>query len=229
MFKRQSASSRDGPRKAAGASARRKPGNGVGDSRAGEEAGLDGPKDPQAPRPEDKASAAKPPRKKKKRLGPLPRFLIKLAVVAAATLVVFTFVLGVHIHHGNRMYPFVLDGDLLITYKLDPYHTGDVVVYRNPVTGELAVSRLIAQGEKEIVITQQGQLLSDGYNPWDTVLYPTWELDGSEIRFPYRMSADGVFLLDDYREIGLDSRAFGQVRESELQGKVVYVFRRRGI
>ena len=53
--------------------------------------------------------------------------MIKLSVVAVILIVVFTFVLGVHIHHGNRMYPFIMDGDLLITYKLDPYRVGDAV------------------------------------------------------------------------------------------------------
>ena len=68
----------------------------------------------------------------RKRISPLLRFLIKLSVVAVILIVVFTFVLGVHIHHGNRMYPFIMDGDLLITYKLDPYRVGDAVAYRNP-------------------------------------------------------------------------------------------------
>ena len=43
------------------------------------------------------------------------------------------------------------------------------------------------------------------------------------------MRGTGIFLLDDYRTIGVDSRTFGEVRQSDLLGKVVYVFRRRGI
>ena len=165
----------------------------------------------------------------KKRMTPLLRFLIKLALVTAVTVLVLTFVMGVHIHRGNRMYPFVMDGDLLITYKLDPCYTGDVVLYRNPLTGEKDVSRISAMGENEVVITEQGRLLINGYTPAESVFYPTRELEGSPIVFPYRMSADGYFLLDDYREIGLDSRAFGQIGEDAILGKVVYVFRRRGI
>jgi len=40
---------------------------------------------------------------------------------------------------------------------------------------------------------------------------------------------NAFFLLDDYREIGVDSRAFGPVPADALLGKVVYVLRRRGI
>ena len=165
----------------------------------------------------------------KKRISPLLRFLIKLAAVAAILIAVFTFVLGVHIHHGNRMYPFIMDGDLLITYKLDPYRVGDAVAYRNPKTGETGISRIVAIGENEIEITEIGEMLINGYVPSESVFYPTRELEGSEVSFPYKMGANGYFLLDDQRENGSDSRAFGELTEDNLLGKVVYVFRRRGI
>lgn len=176
-----------------------------------------------------KSSSDPSGKKKKKRLPLLVRFLIKLVVLSGVLAAVFTFVLGVRIYHGNRMYPFIMDGDLLITYKLDDYHTGDVVAYRNPVTGETTISRIVAVGEKEIEVTELGALLVDGYSPTEQVFYPTKPLEGSEIVFPYRMRPDGYFLLDDYREIGMDSRLFGQVSREALLGKVVYVLRRRGI
>lgn len=47
--------------------------------------------------------------------------------------------------------------------------------------------------------------------------------------FPYKMGTTGYFLLDDQRENGSDSRAFGELTEDDLLGKVVYVLRRRGI
>lgn len=46
--------------------------------------------------------------RKKKRMSPLIQFLIKLGTVAVILVVVFTFVLGVHINRGNRAGP---DGD----------------------------------------------------------------------------------------------------------------------
>lgn len=168
-------------------------------------------------------------KKRKKRLPLLLRFLIKLVVLSGILIAAFTYVLGVRIYHGNQMHPFIMDGDLLITYKLDDYHSGDVVAYRNPNTGETSISRIVAVGEKEIEITELGALLVDGYSPSEQVFYPTKPLEGSEITFPYHMTQDGYFLLDDYREIGKDSRAFGQVSREALLGKVVYVLRRRGI
>ena len=180
-------------------------------------------------RPGKHAAAKNGQKTSRKRISPLLRFLIKLSVVAVILIVVFTFVLGVHIHHGNRMYPFIMDGDLLITYKLDPYRVGDAVAYRNPQTGEVGISRIVAIGENELEITEIGELLINGYVPSESVFYPTRELEGSEVSFPYKMGANGYFLLDDKRENGSDSRAFGELTEDNLLGKVVYVFRRRGI
>lgn len=198
---------------------------------AAEELTREEPKDPPASRRNAgrRAGTKAAPRKRKKRMSPLLRFLIKLAAVAAILIAVFTFVLGVHIHHGNRMYPFIMDGDLLITYKLDPYRVGDAVAYRNPKTGETGISRIVAIGENEIEITEIGEMLINGYVPSESVFYPTRELEGSEVSFPYKMGANGYFLLDDQRENGSDSRAFGELTEDNLLGKVVYVFRRRGI
>lgn len=173
----------------------------------------------------------KPPAKggrKRRRRSPLLSFLVKLAIVSAVLAAVFSFVLGVHIHHGNRMYPFIMDGDLVITYKLEPYRVGDAVVYRRP-DGSASVSRIAALGVHEIELTESGQLLVNGAIPNEQVFYPTRALEGSSLSFPYAMGDGQVFLLDDYRTIGEDSRAFGALDESALRGKVVYVFRRRGI
>lgn len=167
--------------------------------------------------------------KKKRRSHPLLRLLIKVAVIAAIFVCVFTFVLGIQISHGNRMHPFIMDGDLVVTYKLEPYHVGDAVVYKNPETGEKAISRIVAIGRNEIQITEIGELLINGSVPEENVFYATKELSGSELLFPYQMSEEGYFLLDDYRTVGKDSRLFGEVKEDDLLGKIVYVFRRRGI
>jgi len=197
-----------------------------------------GPPDPEPPAETAKREKLSPPRgkggrhaapKKKRKQRPLLRFLVKLALVAAIFISVFTVVLGAHIHHGNRMYPFIMDGDLLITYKLDDYYVGDAVLYKDPETGETAVSRIAAIGASEIQITELGELLIDGIVPNEQVFYATKQLDGSDVLFPYRMSGAGYFLLDDYRTIGEDSRLFGEVTEDALLGKIVYVFRRRGI
>ncbi|MBR7081616.1 MAG: signal peptidase I [Oscillospiraceae bacterium] len=179
--------------------------------------------------PEKGQSGKHAPAKKKKRRSPIIGFLVKLVLLAAILYGVFTFVLGMHICHGNRMHPFIMDGDLIVTYKLEAYHVGDAVVYESPLTGEKTISRIAAIGENEIQITDVGELLINGSIPEENVFYATKKLNDSTVSFPYRMSGGGYFLLDDYRTIGKDSRMFGEVTEDALLGKIVYVFRRRGI
>lgn len=170
-----------------------------------------------------------PAQARKKRLTPLMLLLGKLAAVLLLAAVTFTFVLGVHIHEGNRMYPFLMDGDLIITYKLEEYRVGDVVAYRHPVHGTTEFSRIVAIGEHSININQYGEMYIDGTAPAERVFYATIPLEGENVEYPYTMRKGGYFLLDDYRTEGEDSRRFGQLLEDELLGKVVYVFRRRGI
>jgi len=171
----------------------------------------------------------KTPVRKKVRMTPLMMLLCKLAVIVLLVSVTLLFVMGVHIHQGNRMYPFLMDGDLVITYKLEPYQVGDVVAYRHPESGETEFSRIVAIGEKTVQVTQNGELLINGTMPLERVFYPTLPLEGDNVEYPYIMRKGGYFVLDDYRTEGDDSRRFGQLLESELLGKVVYVFRRRGI
>ncbi len=176
-----------------------------------------------------KADGEKVSRPKKRKQSPILRFLIKCVLLTAIFMAVFRFVLGAHIQHGYGMNPHIKDGDLLITYKLEAYRVGDAVEYRDPITGKTAVSRIVAIGKAEIQITEMGELLINGYISEDGVFYPTRIVEDSEVTFPYHMSEDGYFLLDDFRIQGSDSRVFGEVTKDDLLGKVVYVFRRRGI
>jgi len=156
------------------------------------------------------------------------RFVVKLLLVACILVAVFRFVLGVHIQHGNQMYPFVMDGDLVVTFKLEPVREGDVVAYRRPDTGKIAVSREANNGPGEIQVSGGG-LTVNGSPRGASPFYDTGPLPEFGVSYPYPLSASGYFLLDDNRSVGVDSRAFGEVRKWELLGKVVYVFRRRGI
>ena len=173
-----------------------------------------------------KPESAKPKKKKKNQTA---RFLIKLGIIVGVLAVAFTAVLGIHINHGNGMYPFIMDGDLLITYKLDPYMVEDAVLYRDPETGAKKVSRIAAMGANKIQITATGQLLINEYVPLERVFYVTMPDEASKIVYPYQMNEDGYFLLNDFRSKTDDSRAFGEITEDEFLGKVVFVFRRRGI
>jgi signal peptidase I len=162
------------------------------------------------------------------RITPLMRLLIKVASLALLAFLMLTFVMGVHIHHGNRMYPFVMDGDVVITYKLEEYRVGDVVAYRHPDTGKTELSRIVAIGENVIQITNYGELLINGTAPAEEVFYPTYRCETADITYPYTVGDDQVFILNDFRSDINDSRSFGAVDIKDVKGPVLIMLRRRG-
>ena len=66
----------------------------------------------------------------------------------------------------------------------------------------------------------------NGYAIYDETVYPT---PSGDIAYPYTVDNGYVFVLNDYRSDMSDSRTFGAVSEADLQGKAIFVMRRRGI
>ena len=104
---------------------------------------------------------------------------------------------------GSGMFPAVKDGDLMIAFRLQSeYAKNDVIVY--DYAGKLCVGRIAAR-EGDVVY------------PRDAVTYPL------------TVPAGCVFVLGDYRTISEDSRDFGPVAMTQVEGKVITILRRRGL
>lgn len=162
---------------------------------------------------------------KKKKLGPLAKLLIKIAVLAIIVVIVLTWILGLHRMTGNNMFPFVKDGDLCIIYKLDDYTTGDVVLYRND-EGKMKLGRIVAIGGQSVDFPKDGGYIVDGYQPSEEITYQTFGADG--VKYPIDVGNDEVFIMNDFRSDTDDSRQFGGVKKSDINGKLLFLIRRRG-
>ena len=165
---------------------------------------------------------------KKKRSGPLARLAVKVGAVAAALFILLRFVFGVCIYRGNRMFPAVRDGDLIIYSRLPELRQGDIAAYLSPKSNKTDFSRVIGLAGCEIDITEQGELKTNGYVPQESIFYRTEKAEGSSVEFPLTVAEGRYFLLDDYRTEGRDSRVFGAVEKDRIKGKVIYIVRRRG-
>ncbi len=153
-------------------------------------------------------------------------FLIKLFVIAAAIWIVFAFVLGVTINHGNSMHPAVNDGDLVIVLRLQRPYLNAVVLYRQD--GKTRTGRVVGLSGNVIDFSENGELLIDGSIASEDVFYPTHRAEDSEIQFPYKVEEGRAFILNDYREDTNDSRSFGTVSLDDIDGPVILTIRRRG-
>lgn len=165
-------------------------------------------------------------RKKKSLFHVILFFLLKLAAIAGIIYLLLTYVLAVKRLTGNNMFPALKDGDLCIFYKLDPYHTQDVVLYKDS-NGEERTGRIIAIHEQEIDFPEAGGFLVNGFQPAEEILYKTYKSEDGKVKYPLVISDGEYFIMNDYRSDTKDSREYGVIKEEDLLGKAIFILRRR--
>lgn len=174
---------------------------------------------------EKKAPNKKQTKKKKTTAQLMIGFLIKLAVIALAVWMLFTFVLGLVIHYGNNMHPAIRDGDLIISLRVQRPYLNAAVLYEHD--GKMCLGRVVGMPGNTIDISDEGALTVNGTAPAEEVFYPTHRCDTSDISYPYTVGEDQVFILNDFRSDTSDSRMFGAVSMKDVKGPVLLMLRRR--
>lgn len=183
----------------------------------------------------------------KKKLKPFFKRLFKLAgklaILVAVFATIFHFVFGIHYLRGNYMFPALRDGDLVMTYKLEEAVKNDVVLY--DMNGEERLGRIVGYAGDTIEFSTDGELMVNGCVASEEIFYPTTERNETKTYIKTETETDGgnettekdvytvpegaVYILNDYRSEGTtDSRNFGAVPKSNLNGKIFLIIRRRG-
>lgn len=152
--------------------------------------------------------------------------LAKIAAVAIGVWLVLFFVVGITIHYGNNMHPAIRDGELVISLKLQRPYLNSAVLYKHDK--KTCVGRVVGLPGNTIEITEQGELRVNGVTAAEDIYYPTFRSENSDIKYPYTVEEGKVFILNDYREDTNDSRTFGTIDISDVEGPVIFSFRRRG-
>lgn len=151
---------------------------------------------------------------------------VKIAVAALTVALALIFVLGVNIHYGNNMHPAINDGDLVVSLKLQRPYLNAAVLYENG--GKKCVGRVVGLPGNIVEVNSFGQLLVNGMVAAEDIYYPTYPSEQSGIEYPYKVDEGKVFILNDYREDVNDSRSFGSVDMKDVDGPIIFSFRRRG-
>jgi signal peptidase I len=72
-------------------------------------------------------------------------------------------------------------------------------------------------------------LIVNGNVQDEEIFYITQQITGSEVEFPLTVPEDSYFVLCDFRTNSLDSRMYGSVSKSDIDGKIISFLRIRGI
>lgn len=152
--------------------------------------------------------------------------LLKLMVIGALGWALLNYVIWVEVCHTNDMYPALRDGDLVITYRLQPFLYGNVVSYEHK--GQRYLARIVGLPGDEVDIDTEGHYSINGNMPYETVYYETRSPEDSPVTYPYTVREGEIFVLNDMRDVMKDSREFGAIREEDVDGSVALLLRRRG-
>lgn len=153
--------------------------------------------------------------------------LIKIAAVAFAVTVIFSFVIGAARINDIGMMPAVAPGDLIIYYRLDKnYVASDVIVF--DYKGEKRTARVVAVSGDKVEI-KDNELIINGSRQYEPKVYDDTLAVEKGVSFPVTVEPDHVFVMGDNRKKAADSRLFGSVPVGDTYGKVFAVIRRQDI
>lgn len=153
------------------------------------------------------------------------RMITSLMLVLIMIWLLFTFFLGIKMAPNDDMNPTITAEDVVVFYRMDktPVSKDIIVVNKNDTD---YIGRVVGFPGDEIDIPKKGGLFVNGYQVFDdTIFYDTTQYEGF-VDYPVKLGSDEYFVLVDKREGGEDSRYYGAVRQSEIKGTVIGLFRK---
>ncbi|WP_258061885.1 signal peptidase I [Arthrobacter sp. ZGTC412] len=154
--------------------------------------------------------------------GRWPRLLLMALIPALAILAVRAWLVEPFTVSSDSMEPTIPSGAVVLLYKPAAaagwIQNGVVVAFTSPVDGQTAIKRVIAK-EGQTVAIRDSELYVDD------VAVPEPFIDHSRIDATYfgpeEVPAGSVFVLGDNRGVSIDSRDFGAVPLTAVQGTLL--------
>ena len=152
--------------------------------------------------------------------------IIKIAVITTFAVILFSFMFGIYRNKSPFMDPSILDGDLVVYYRLDKdYDHYDLLVL--DYEGKKEAYRVVA-AKGDVVDIHDGGLYVNGALQSEQRIFRSTDRYVDGVSFPLTVGDNEVFILGDNRTNSTDSRIFGPVNISDTNGQVMAVIRRRG-
>ena len=159
-------------------------------------------------------------------------FALTILVAFLVAQAVRTWVIQPYVVPTGSMLPTIQLHDQVLAnkfvYRFGQPTQGDIVVFDNPMhdpAAQTLIKRVIATGGHRVDLAN-GKVVVDG-TPLDepyTYGQPSDPLMGSTITFPVKVPVGYVWLMGDNRTQSQDSRWFGPVSLSAVQGKAFFTY-----
>lgn len=159
----------------------------------------------------------------------LRNLIAEILVFILLLIAVFQWVVGVTVQRGNDMYPFLMDGDIILYYRHADLLPSEAVVYETS-GGHIRTGRIAAAGGSEIGAAGDGQLTVDGallaVDEEHGICNKTYVPDDPR---PAVVSNGSYYILNDKRDRMDDSRTYGEISSRNILGRIISVLRVRTI
>ena len=146
--------------------------------------------------------------------------IFSLIVVAAAASLVAILVLPILQISGNSMTDTLHDQDIVVAVRGSDTRTGDVIAFY--YNNKILVKRVIANAGQWVNIDDAGNVFVDG-TMLDEPYISEKALGDCNIKMPYQVPENRVFVMGDHRSVSIDSRnsTVGCVAEEQIVGKLL--------
>ncbi len=147
--------------------------------------------------------------------------IFSLIVVAAAAVLVAILLLPILQISGNSMTDTLHDQDIVVAMRGSKTQTGDVVAFY--YNNKILVKRVIANSGQWVNIDKAGNVYVDG-TMLDEPYITEKALGDCNIKLPYQVPENRVFVMGDHRSVSIDSRntTVGCVAEEQIVGKLLF-------
>ncbi|MCL2884376.1 MAG: signal peptidase I [Oscillospiraceae bacterium] len=153
------------------------------------------------------------------------RLVISLLCTAAVTFFLFSTVLGIASIRGTSMNPALYEKDVVLFFRLGHYKAGDIVILKaQDNLQEEYIKRIIGVPGDTVDIDDSGRVILNG-NPLKEPYAVGVTQKKESVQYPLTLGTEQYFVLGDNRENSLDSRNYGPVTASQIEGKAVALLR----
>ena len=144
-----------------------------------------------------------------------------LVVVAAVAILVATLLLPVLRTYGKSMTPTLDDGNIVFSVKASAVERGDVIAFY--YNNKILIKRVIGISGEWIDIDQDGTVYVNGKALEESYVTDP-ALGECNIKLPYQVPENRVFVMGDHRSTSVDSRTaeIGCIAEEQIVGKLLF-------